>query len=110
MLCRFGLYLTDSSDIRDQGQVHDGGMACSQLDTHLTDGLQKRLGLNITDSTTYFHHSNLGITRTIPDTALDLISNMRDNLHRSTQIIAPSFFLNNIQVDTPGCIVIALAH
>ena len=79
----------------------------SDLMLELSDGLKERLTFDIADSTTYFNYGNLSlICWIIPEkTALDFVSDMRDNLNSTSAKVASSFFLKNRPVYLTCCYI-----
>ena len=95
-----GLELLGSGDIGDVGQVH-ADAAAPQFPSQLADGLDKRQSLDITHSA-----ANLGDDEVILagsaqqlDVALDLVGDVRDDLHRLAQVVAPALLVDNALID-----------
>lgn len=89
MLGRLGLYLTGGLDVGHERQVHEQGALTPELHPHLTDGLKEGQRLNVTHRAADLHQRNVVAVGPQADTALDLIRDVRDNLHRAAQIIPP---------------------
>ena len=48
-LGRFGLHLSGSTKVRDQGNMNKNGIVMSHIMLELTDGFQERLALDVTN-------------------------------------------------------------
>ena len=62
-LGRFGLHLSGSTKVRDQGNMNKNGIVMSHIMLELTDGFQERLTLNITNCTAYLDDGNSVLIR-----------------------------------------------
>ena len=68
---------------------------------HLTDRLQERLALNIANRSADFRNHNIS-SRLFSDRiykSLDLIGNVRNDLHGIAQILAAALFVQHVPVD-----------
>ena len=110
MLRRFGLDLAGRGNIRHQRQVHEQCALVSQLNAHLANRLQERQRLDITHGTANLNHGDIGITGTLANTLLDLVSNMGNDLYCRPQVIATPLVTNNALVYLAGGEVICLRH
>ena len=82
----------------------DADAAPAQFPTQLTDGLDKRQGLDVADSA-----ANLGDDEVILaggaqqlDVALNLVGDVRDNLDRLAEVVATALLIDNALIDTSG--------
>ena len=96
-----GLQLTGSSQIRHIGEMHIDGIT-TEFPSQLSDGLQKRLTLDIADSSTNLCNDEIqvllrGIQK---DATLDLVGDMRHHLNRLSQIVTTPFTFYDTQIDT----------
>src|SRR5690606_29162934 len=83
----------------------------AQIPTQLAYRFNIRQRLNITYGSSYFGNDNIVIARLTQklDTVFYFISNMRDNLYRFSQKLAPTLFIDNTLVNASGCYVVCLA-
>ena len=67
----------------------------------LADGLQERLRLDVTHGPADLHDDDVGVAlpRHPGDPLLDLIGDVRDDLHRGPQVIASSLLGDDLTVD-----------
>src|SRR6202162_959925 len=88
MLRGLGLDLARAADDWHQCQVHVERLGTSKLDAKLADRLQKRQRLDVADRAADLDHGDIGVVRTEQDAALDLIGDVRNDLHGSAQVVA----------------------
>ena len=74
-----------------------------KLDAQLTDRLEERQGLDVADGAADLDHADVRLTRAQADAALDLISDVRDDLNRGAQVVAAAFLGDDALVDASGC-------
>src|SRR3990172_437072 len=108
MLRRFGFEFAGGDDVGYQRQVHEHAVAGPVLETHLPNRFQKRQRLDVADGTADFNQRDVGAARAKLDATLDLIGDMRDDLHRGAEIVAASFFADNTFVNLAGREIVAL--
>ena len=96
-----GFHLLRSPEIGNESYVDQNDILAPFLMLKLADGFQKRLAFDIAHSTPHFDDGDLSILRCriAVKTALDLIGDMRDDLHGSASEISPAFFLKYGPVD-----------
>ena len=71
----------------------------TKLHTQLTHGLKKRQRLNVTSSTTNLDNRHVKTGSTFIDLQFDLVSNMRDDLNGSPQILSTTLFIEHVLID-----------
>ena len=69
---------------------------------HLADRLQERQRFDIADRAADLDHADVRALGAGFDAALDFVGDVRNHLHRRTQIIAATFLLDDVAVDLPG--------
>ena len=71
----------------------------------LTNGLQERLTLDITDGSTHLDDGDLCLfcCKITEETALDLICDVRDYLYSSSAVVTAALFLQYGPVYLSGC-------
>ena len=103
-----GLQLTCRRDERYEREVHVDRVLATHLLPELTDGLQERQGLDVTDGATDLgdHHVVLGGQSA--NGRLDLVGDVGDHLDGRSQVVTPSLFVDDGLVDPPGRDVVGL--
>ncbi len=110
MLGRLGLHLAGGGDVGHQGQVHEQRTLGADLNTQLARGFQEGLGFDVADGTTDLHQGHIHIPGALDDPALDLVRNVRDDLHGATEVVAPAFLADDFLVHPTTGEVVALTH
>jgi len=90
--------------------VDVAGVAATFADAHLADGLEERQRLDVTHRATDLDDGDIGAFGTTLDVVLDLVGDVRYDLHGLAQILATTLFLDHGLVDLAGGEVVALAH
>ncbi len=90
--------------------MHKQRPGCTQLQLELPNSLKKWLTLNIARSTANFYHRHISAISTLNDPAFDFIGDVRNHLHRATQIVTAALFTQHSVVNSPGGEVITLRH
>src|SRR5580698_4434466 len=102
VLCRFGLDLAGAAHYGNQRQVEIDTVAAAELDTELADGFQERQRFDIADCATDFDHADIRAVGAELDAALDLVGNVRDDLHGRAEIIAAALLRDDALVNASG--------
>ena len=105
MLGGFGFYFAGSRNIGHQRQVHKQRLVMPKFDTELTNRLQKWQGFDITHGTTDLNQNDIRIVGAAHHGFLDLVRDMRNNLHGSPEVIATALLGDNFFVDTTSRVV-----
>src|SRR5210317_873457 len=95
VLSRLGFQLAGSRNIGNQSQVNIDDILRAKIGAELANGLQERQGFDITNGTANLNKRKIDAFGIFQDLALDLISDMGDDLNRTTQIIATALLTNN---------------
>src|SRR5690606_2413068 len=102
-------------DERHQGQVHEGGIVAPQTQVHLAGGFQERQGLDVADRAADLDDGHVG--GAVPggigaarDEVLDLVGDVRNDLDRLAQVVAPALLAQHGFVDLAGGEVVHLVH
>jgi hypothetical protein len=74
-------------------------VVAAEFDAELADGLEERQRLDVTDRAADLHHADVGIARAEHDAALDLVGDVRDDLHGRPEIVATTFLRDDALVD-----------
>ena len=110
VLRRLGLDLAGGGDIGHQRQVHEQRALVAELDAHLANRLQERQRLDVTDRAADLDHGDIGIVRTLADAVLDLVGDVRDDLHGGAEVIAAPLLADHAFVDLAGGEIVVLRH
>ena len=102
MLRRLGLDLTRARDVRHERQMHEDHVVATLLHAELTDRLEERQRLDVAHRAADFDHAHVGIACTQTDAVLDLIGDVRNDLHCRTEVIAATFLGDDALVDAAG--------
>ena len=86
----------------NQRQVHVQHVVATQLDAELADRLEERQRLDVADRAADLDHADVGVAGTHADAVLDLVRDVRDDLHRRAEVIAAPFLGDHALVDAPG--------
>ena len=105
MLRRFGFMFFGCMKIRHQRHVDKQAVLSSDLQGYLSHCFNKRLAFNIADGTPDFGNDDVCVRffTDLIDKFLDLVGDMRNDLHRGTQIFPSSFLIQHIPVHLAGC-------
>ena len=74
----------------------------AQLHAHLPNRLEKRQGLDVADRAADLHEADIGARSALHHAALDLVRDVRDNLNRSAEVLAPAFLGDHVRIDLAG--------
>src|SRR5690606_5775415 len=115
MLGGLGLQFAGRADVGHEGEVNEGGIIAAQAQAHLTHGLEEGQRRAAAHRTADLDNGDVGGTipgglRTAHDEILDLVRDVRYDLHRLAKVIAPPFLAQHRLVDLPGGEVVHLAH
>src|SRR5712692_816475 len=110
VLGRFGLKLAAAGNVRNQGQVNIKYVLSAPVPGKLTDRFQKRQPLDVADRSAYLTDGDIVAFGGGHDAPLDLIGDMGNDLHRSTEIVAAALLGNHRLVDLAGRTVVFPAH
>ena len=103
MLGRLGLELMGGGDVRHQRDMHEHAVLGTQVATDLTCGLQERLGFDIAYRAADFGDDHVDIVgRLGAHTGLDLIGDMRNDLHALAEVFAGAFLAQHLLIDLTG--------
>ena len=87
---------------RHERQMYVERALAAELDAQLPDRLQERQRLDVADRAADLHHANVGAVGAAHDALLDLVGDVRNDLHRRAEILAAPLLCNHVRVDPPG--------
>src|SRR5690606_2108503 len=103
------------SDIRNQGQMHEGRVIAAQAQAHLAGRLKKGQRLDIADRAPNFDYGDVGFT--VPcrlcaafNEILNFVGDMGNDLNSLAQVVATAFFAQHGLVYLAGREVIDFTH
>ena len=103
MLGRLGLELVGCGNVRHQGDVHEHAVLGTQIAADLACGLQERLGFDVADRAADFGDDHVDVIRRLgTHTGLDLVGDVRDDLHALAEVFAGAFLAQHFLVDLAG--------
>eukprot|EP00162_Nutomonas_longa_P015459 comp22322_c0_seq1/m.53546 comp22322_c0_seq1/g.53546 ORF comp22322_c0_seq1/g.53546 comp22322_c0_seq1/m.53546 type:complete len:501 (+) comp22322_c0_seq1:3747-5249(+) len=79
----------------------DGMLAA--LAHHLARSFHERRALKMPHSPANLHHRNVRVFRRAPKMCLDLVGQMRNNLHRRAKILALALLVKHTRIDCSSC-------
>ena len=108
MLCGFGFQLSRGFDKRHQSEVNVQDVFTAHIKRHLSNGFEKGQTFDVPDRSSYFHDHHVRPVRHAEYRLFDFVGNMRDDLHRAAQIIAPALFLDDRVVNSSRRAIVVL--
>ena len=110
VLGRLRLQFADGGEVRHQRQVHEDGVLATHVRAELTNRFQEGERLDITDRAADLRDHHVVVRGEPADRALDLVGDVRDDLHGGTEVVAASFLRDHRLIDTPGGDVVRLGE
>jgi hypothetical protein len=74
----------------------------AELDAELADGLEERQRLDVADGAADLDHADVRVAGAELDAALDLVGDVRDDLHRGAEVVAAALLGDHALVDAAG--------
>ena len=99
VLRRLGLQLAGGADERHERQVDVERVLAADVLTQLADGLDERQALDVADGAADLDEHDVDVLRDGPDAVLDLVGDVRNDLHGAAEVIAPALLVDHRQVD-----------
>ena len=96
VLCRLSLNLMSSGNVRNKAHVNNSHIACATLFSKLTNCLNKRLRLNITNGATKLCDDNISISNLFnaSKTSFNCIGHVRNYLNSTAKEVSGTLTLN----------------
>src|SRR4051812_20053377 len=110
VLRRLGLDLARRRDVRYERQVDVADVVAAELKPHLPDSFQEGQRLDVAHRAAHLDDRHIGFAGAALDEALDLVGDMRDDLHRAAEVVAAALFLDHRLVDLAGGEVVPPTH
>ena len=104
-----GLEFFGRSEEGDIGEV-DAEAVGAEFPLHLAEGLDVRQGLDVADGAAYLGDDEIEVAGLCErlDVTLNLVGDMRNDLHGLAKIVATAFFIDDILIDTSGGDIVGL--
>ena len=98
-----GLVLAGGADERHQRDVYVTHVAAPHVQTDLADGLQERQDLDVANGAADLHDDHVHVRASrAEDATLDLVGDVRDDLHGGAEVVAAPFGVDHRRIDRPG--------
>ena len=82
--------------------MHVEHVVAAELDAHLADRLEERQRLDVADRAADLDHAHVRVARAHADAVLDLVGDVRDDLHRRAEVVAATLLGDDALVDAAG--------
>jgi hypothetical protein len=102
VLCRLGLELAGRADEGDQRQVDVERVVAPDVLAELADRLEERQALDVADRAADLDQRDVDALRRRADGVLDLVGDVRDDLHGPPQVLAAALLLDDALIDFAG--------
>ena len=102
VLRRLGLQLAGGADERHQRQVDVERVLAADVLAQLADRFEERQALDVADRAADLDEHDVDVARDGADAVLDLVGDVRNDLHGAPEIVAAAFLLDDRQVDLAG--------
>ena len=104
MLRGLGFMFFRAAQIGDKGHMDKEAVLPADLQRDLANGLQKRLGLDVADGAADLRDNDVrvGLFADGVDEFLDLVRDVRNDLHRRAEIFAAPLLVEDVPVDLTG--------
>ena len=99
MLRRLRLQLAGGADERNQREVNVERVIAADVLPQLPNRLEKREAFDVADGAADLHEHDVDAMGHAPDRVFDLVSKMRNDLHRPSEIVAAPLLLNDALID-----------
>ena len=102
VLRRLGLQLAGRADERHEREVDVERVLAADVLAQLADRLDERQALDVADRAADLDEDDVDVLGDGADAVLDLVGDVRDDLHGAAEIVAAPFLLDDRQVDLAG--------
>src|SRR6185312_1827489 len=98
-----GLQLAGRADVGQQADVQEKAAVPADLVPDLADRLQERQGFDVPDGPAHLGDDDVHVVAAhAQDAGLDLVGDVRDDLHRVAEVVAAALLGDDVGVDLPG--------
>src|SRR6266566_191003 len=102
MLRGFCFQFSGSGNERHKRHVDEHRILRPKLQPHLAHGFEKWERFDVTHRAANFDDDDVRISRNLTEGGLDLVGNVRNHLHRFSEVIAAAFLRDDGLVDSPS--------
>ena len=103
VLGRLGLQLAGRADPGHQRDVQEEDVVAADVVAHLAGGLEERQRLDVADGAADLGDDDVDVVAAHrEDAVLDLVGDVRDDLHGVTEVVAAALLGDHARVDLPG--------
>ena len=103
VLRRLGLQLARRADVRHQRDVQEEAVVAAEVVAHLTGSLEERLRLDVADRAADLGDDDVDVVvRLRAHAGLDLVGDVRDDLHGVPEVLAATLLRDDLRVDLAG--------
>ncbi len=110
VLRRLGLQLAGGRDVRHERDVDAERVLRARFDLHLADGLEERERLDVARRAADLDDGDVDPLGRVAHARLDLVGDVRDDLHRRAQVLAAPLLRDDALVDAAGREVVLPRH
>ncbi len=97
-----GLQLARGADIGHQREVHVDRVLAAHVLAELADGLEERQAFDVANGAADLDQHHVDVPAHRPDAVLDLVGDVRNDLHGAAEVVAATFLLKHRHVDLAG--------
>ncbi len=96
--------------IGNQGDVDRDGVLVSHLETKLANRFEEGQGLDVAHGSADFDDEHVHVAGALENARLDLVGDVRDHLHRASQVLSAPLLLDDGLVDLARGRVVEATH
>ncbi len=82
--------------------MHEHRKLVAELGAHLADRFEERQRLDVAHRATDLDQADVGATGAVADAVLDLVGDVRDDLHGAAEVVAAALLVEHVAVDLAG--------
>jgi hypothetical protein len=106
VLCGLGFQLAGRLEIRHEGEMDITAVLAADIEGELANGFQKRLTFDVADCAANLGDDDVDARLSqLVDAVLDLVGDVRNDLHGLAEILAAPLLLDHRQVNLPSRVV-----
>ena len=102
VLRRLGLQLAGGADERHEREVDVERVVAADVLPELADGFEERQALDVADRAADLDEHDVDVLRRRADRVLDLVGDVRNDLHGAAEVVAAPLLLDDALVDLAG--------
>ena len=102
VLRRLRLHLARGRDVRHEREVNEERVLAADLVAELADRLEERQRFDVADRAADLDDDDVVLGREPLDRGLDLVGDVRNDLHRRAEVLAAPLLGDDVEVDAAG--------